>query len=342
VDSLTTSMVDTGHIDDDRSSIAVAEPWTDPLRLASTRTATSSIKPLGAIAVNGLARGPTLVSVHEKQSVYRTPNFRAIGLSIFLLPFLVIVSLVTDICMHEIISLCEVQSAGCHSSRNEHFDKFSCPRKRQKAEAVYFFLIVLSFDLIIYVEEIDLAEHFRACSTETRLLESSGVRWLSWVLVFLGLILMVEYFVWKAVKLCTVLMFLCVNAFVRIYFAIALREFYYCKTTSHDDGGNQNNDDITVEVPSMSTDGYIRLLIMIILFAVSLGCFCLDNIEVIRREHFWMVIDFFRLLWFEYVLVPTSSVYGFLTRTCGLSMTSQQSVRLTNPLSELDRSSSRF
>jgi hypothetical protein len=134
-----------------------------------------------------------------------------------------------------------------------------------------------------------------ACSIiDTGMLKN--VMYGGYAVISVGSVLLLEYIMWKRVKCCGAFWFLWANVAVRALALHALSANQLCEI------------DENSEVETHPE--YVRLMAGFILSAIFTVTFCYDNAAGIWKRHVWLLMDYFRLLWFLLAIFPMSTLYS--------------------------------
>jgi hypothetical protein len=169
---------------------------------------------------------------------------------------------------------------------------------------IYFFQILATLNLLD--AKIDWLGQY--CAPEARFVRETGALYVGYVLIGVGLIVTVEYFLWKEIKLCAAFVFSLMNVLARSYFLVVMRSSYACvyHPPADDAYGYDIVGDYAVVVSSTNSAAYIRLIIGLAWSLAVTVLFCYDNADMIKERHVWLLADYFRFLGLVLVKYPRS------------------------------------
>jgi hypothetical protein len=223
------------------------------------------------------------IYIQDDTNLYRLVLSWVLGLLIMPL------GLITEVGLQDIQSFLKITSA----QKSTPYDAFQDAFENRKFFVFYFFLFMTMMEVIL-IENTHMAA--AACST-IDIGRLKNVIFGGYAVISMGSVLLLEYIVWKRVKCCGAFWFLWANVAVRALALHALSSNQLCEI-----------DDDYSEVEMRPE--YVRLMAGFILSAIFTVTFCYDNAAGIWKRHVWLLMDYFRLLWFLLVIFPMSTLYS--------------------------------
>jgi hypothetical protein len=257
-------------------------------------------------------------------------------------PPMIVFCLVTDICAHDVRSflvkaLNVTYEVNDITHKTPFYLSLADSMHRNKLEPVIFFLILLSTDLVVYLEL-----PYEYCERNYEAAYVMGVAVFA-TMMLLGSTVMCEFFFCKQVKYCTLFIFLTLNVGIRLWIAIVGRTTYLCRTTFHDDVYVADYDDDQYAYSSAATFSYMDIywkeMATVIISGIVWILFIFDNMSNIRKRHVYVIADFagfycyvgvycplFPL--YQYFIVPVADITGVSAAVDGISTQVSRSISL--------------
>jgi hypothetical protein len=243
-------------------------------------------------------------------------------LTILLSPLLIIISLFTDLFAVDvrrylISKLSVTYEVNDITSNTKFYQSLTDSKHRTMIESITLFLILEVAGLGEFVDNyVDGAPYYEyqyeTCLYYIEIMEPVAI-YVMLVLSAVGWGLMSEFYFCKQLKLSTLFMFLIVNFCCRLGLCILCSQRLLCLVNSHDDEeGNHDDASSFYRRESVVTElWYLSFLLLTIISGGVLATFMWDNAEMLKRQHIWVFVDYFKFVCFVLVYSPLVPMYYY-------------------------------
>jgi hypothetical protein len=274
-------------------------------------------------------------------------------------PPLIVFCLLTDICAEDVRgylvkALNVTYEVNDITNKTPFYLSLADSMHRYKLEPVIFFLILLTTDIVAFLELPYLYPYgpyiFDSCvgGDDDNVMYVGETIFLS--MMSFGAVIMCEFFFCKQLKYCTLFAFLTVNLGVRLWIVNAARTTYECLANVHyadDDIYGSNStvpifDDYLHSSSSVSMsfmDIYWKEMAIDVISGVVWVLFIFDNFSNISKRHVYVIADFVGFYCYvgaycplyplyQYFVAPAADVIGVSAAVGGIAKQISRSISL--------------